>query len=113
MSKQDRQKAINANVRLLKQIRSGTDVNKVRFSAANSDSHEIGKARIALQLLRQGHDFITEAEFRDGGRADVFDLVTGEVWEVLTSETEEECKEKIKKYPVPPDMIHFVKMVKK
>lgn len=45
------------------------------------------------------HDFLTEAIFLNGSRCDVFDITEGVVYEIVHSETEEQLREKIMKYP--------------
>ncbi len=45
------------------------------------------------------HCFITEAIFVNNSRADVVDLTDGVIYEILCSEKEEDCDEKIRKYP--------------
>jgi hypothetical protein len=105
MNKKERQAKINNITRLLKSIRSGSDVNKVRFSKGNTWEHEGLKAKKCFGLLKDGHDFVTEAEFKGGGRADIVDLCCGIVYEVLVSESIDSLKEKIKKYPDELDVI--------
>ena len=42
---------------------------------------------------------ITEAIFNNNSRADVVDLSSGVIYEILFSEKEEDCDKKVKKYP--------------
>lgn len=52
-----------------------------------------------MELKECGHEFITEAIFKNGARCDILDLTEGTIYEILNTETEEEFKEKIKNYP--------------
>ena len=52
-----------------------------------------------MELKDLGHMFVTEAIFNNGGRGDIADLTSGEIYEILVSENEENFEEKIKKYP--------------
>ena len=63
------------------------------------------KVRKCWELLNAGHDFITEARFEKGGRADVLDLTEGIAYEVVVSESEASILEKSRKYPVPVRVI--------
>lgn len=58
------------------------DVNCVKFSKANTIEHELAKAAVALEILRRDNEFVTEARFADGTRADIFDITSDEVYEV-------------------------------
>lgn len=86
----------NDNARLL--VR-GQPKNCVRFNTGSNLVHEMEKARICFELQQMGHFFVSEAVFSSGGRADVFDLDTSTVLEILCSETEAQYNAKIKKYP--------------
>ena len=54
---------------------------------------------ICIWLRQNEYDFITEAEFIDGGRADIFVLDTGDAYEILHTEKMQDFKKKA--YPVP------------
>ena len=107
MNRADRQRTINENLQLVRfSNRSGSHTGCVRYFPNNTDAHEDTKWEICKFLARAGREFITEAIFdsgeiydRWGGRADIFVLDKGIVIEVLESETEEQFKEKVKKYP--------------
>jgi len=70
-----------------------------RINKHNSVEHENKKYEVYYELRTLGHELITEAEFKTGGRCDILDLTDGTIIEILHSETEKELKEKIKKYP--------------
>src|SRR3972149_2446484 len=100
MNKADRQRIINENLQLVRfSNRSGSHTGCVRYFPNNTDAHEDTKWEICKFLARAGREFITEAIFEKGGRADIFVLDKGIVIEVLESETEEQFREKTKKYP--------------
>mgnify|MGYP001594696433 CR=1 FL=1 len=71
----------------------------VRLNSGNTLAHEQRKFDVCWELARQGHEFVTEAVFESGKRADVLDVTGLRVIEVLSSETEEECIEKVRAYP--------------
>lgn len=84
-------------------FRLGTPVNAVRVNAENSDGHEYRKVALALECLRRGESFYTEAEFSNlgrSGRADFVNLDRGVITEILGSEKEESIEEKRKYYPL-------------
>lgn len=74
--------------------------NSVKTSEQLSDAHEDMKWKICRQLTKEGKDFITEAIFKNGRRADI--LVPGDlkVIEILYCEDKEDCKRKLEFYPV-------------
>lgn len=91
---------VNTNLRLLDRAFK-TDVGVVKLSAANTLEHELAKCRVCYELLKAGTPFVTEARFKNYGRADVFDLLTGVALEIVVSETEESLCKKAGAYPVP------------
>lgn len=102
MNEKDKLSREIANRRLFK---LGTPLNAVRFNSGNTDLHEMAKAKICLVLVKEGHNFLTEAEFQ-GGRADIVDLTRGIILEVLHSEKEENLQKKRLKYPLLTYGVH-------
>lgn len=88
----------------LNEIRSsnriGSHVNCVHFFKNNTTNHEMAKAKVCMALLKLNRDFMTEAIFTNGKRADVVDLEFGVVYEILETETMEEFKKKLDTYPI-------------
>ena len=82
----------------------GSPLNAIRINVGNSDAHERLKFEECLRLAKQGHAFLTEAEFK-GGRADIVDLDAGEIVEVAVSEGEESLALKTGFYPLPVRVI--------
>ena len=78
---------------------SNRKLNCLRWHNNESREHILKKLDICISLKNSNHDFITEAIFSNGSRADVVDLTAGEIYEILVSEDERELIEKIKKYP--------------
>ena len=78
---------------------SNRKLNCLRWHNNESYSHILKKLDICISLKNSNHDFITEAIFVNNSRADVVDLTTGEIYEILCSESEENFEEKIKNYP--------------
>lgn len=79
--------------------RSGSHVNCLRLFKNNTLAHEQTKFMVCWTLLKWGHEFITEPIFNNGKRADVLDLHTGIVYEVIKTETEERLADKSDTYP--------------
>ena len=79
--------------------RSGSHVNCLRLFKNNTIEHEQTKFLVCWTLLKWGHEFITEPIFNNGKRADVIDLNTGIIYEVIKSETEEKLADKVESYP--------------
>lgn len=100
MNEKDRQAKRNASARLLR-FTSRHHVNCCRLNVNNTLKHELFKALECYNLRKQGHDFITEAEWEKGGRADILDLDLMEAVEIAVSESDESLELKKKAYPVP------------
>jgi len=79
--------------------RSGSHVNCFRYFPNNTDKHEDMKYAVFKYLRKIGHDVIVEAIFENTARADIVDLTNGMIYEIIYSETKEECKEKVRFYP--------------
>ena len=77
----------------------GSHRNCIRISGANSLEHEITKLKICYNLLKESKEFITEAIFDNGSRADILILDDHKIIEILYSEKEIECIRKARKYP--------------
>ena len=63
--------------------------------------HEAWKFEICCELIERGLEFITEAKFESGGRADILVLDLNLAIEIVCSEDEESVEQKRGKYPVP------------
>ena len=74
-------------------------MNCLRWGSNETKEHILKKLEICIELKELEHEFITEAIFNNGGRADVIDLTSGIIYEILCSEDEIKFEEKIKKYP--------------
>ena len=99
MNKRQLLTARNNSMRLLDPMQCRPR-NCVRLNASNTKEHEIAKCKLCWQLLQEEKEFVTEAVFLNGKRADIFVLDTGDVIEVLHSETMVMAKKKIADYPV-------------
>lgn len=98
------QKRIFERNRIFGLIRIGNrKLNIVRYNPHNSDKHEDFKWQICKELQRRKVDYITEAIFESGQRADVlaFNIKTGRalIIEILASESISEARQKTYKYP--------------
>jgi len=78
----------------------------VRFNIGKEEEreehlkHELAKFKICWELACEGKEFVTEAVFTNGKRADILVLDTGDVIEILHSETKEMAQKKCVDYPV-------------
>jgi len=79
----------------------------VKISSANSLEHELAKTKLAYMLIKRGLVIYTEAIFSNGRRADIYCPETGDVFEVLHSETKEMFEAKKKEYPVEVNVFGF------
>lgn len=77
----------------------GSHRNCIRINVANSLEHEIAKLRICYDLIKDGKEVITEAIFNNNSRADIVVLDDYKIIEILCSEDEKSCLEKVKRYP--------------
>ena len=82
-------------------------VNTVKISVANTLEHEMAKLKKSWELIKDGHTIITEAIFKNGGRADIFVLDTLQVFEILHSETKEQALRKEDYYPESVDIFYL------
>ena len=73
----------------------------VKINVGNTLEHELAKFLVCWELAKQGKQFVSEAVFENGKRADVFVLDDMEAVEILVSETKEMLRGKIRDYPVP------------
>jgi len=78
---------------------SNRKLNCLRWGSNETKEHILKKLDICLWLKEIEHEFITEAIFNNGSRADVVDLTSGIIYEVLVSEDESKFEEKVSKYP--------------
>jgi hypothetical protein len=73
--------------------------NVIKVSQGNTIEHELAKFLISWELMQNDSLIVTEAMFKHGGRADVLELTTGTVYEILNSETKERFEAKKCYYP--------------
>lgn len=91
---------IRENLNLVRMSnRIGSQTNVLRWSSGETKEHVLKKLEVCMELKEWGHEFITEAIFKNGTRADVLDLTEGTIYEILCTETEREFGEKIEEYP--------------
>jgi len=74
-------------------------INEVRISDGESKEHKAKKKEICGRLLLEGKQYICEAIFETGGRADVLCLDTFTAYEVVKTETNESILRKQQEYP--------------
>lgn len=81
--------------------KSGSHVNCLRLHNNCSEIHNRKIIELALEFSKNNIPFITEAEFAApyAGRADIINLATHDIYEIMSSETDEILEAKIKKYP--------------
>jgi len=102
-----REKCFGVNEKLQHIRISNRKLNCLRWHNNETRQHILKKLEICIELKEMQHEFITEAIFCNGCRADVVDLTNGDVYEVMCSEDESSCREKVKKYP---DVFRVVKV---
>ena len=71
----------------------------MRYNYKNTKAHEIKKLEVCMELTEQGHKLLTECLFKNGSRADIYDLDDGVAIEIVASETDKSIKNKEQKYP--------------
>ena len=81
-----RTKEEQENIRLLSNTQK-FNVNAVVLHASNSWSHEHAKAKICYFLKKNKRNFVCEATFENGSRADIFDITWGVAYEITYKET--------------------------
>jgi len=104
MNAMDTQRLINQRMGLIRSgNRSGNHCGCFRFYVGKKRGvtweHELRKFQICWELKKRGHEFLTEAIFESGKRADVVDLTRGVIYEILHTESVKSFKEKIEEYP--------------
>lgn len=94
-----KERAFGVNERLQLIRISNRKLNCLRWHNNESKEHIIKKLDICRWLKEIEHEFITEAIFLNGARADIIDLTDSVIYEILVSEKEENFENKIKNYP--------------
>ena len=77
--------------------------NCIRLSPANSLKHEMKKAELCYELLKEGKEFITEARFINKSRADILVLDDCIALEIETNPKDFELRKQ--NYPVEVGLI--------
>jgi len=101
-----RQLKINNGLKLLDNS-FRTDFNSVRLNAGNTLQHELAKCKKCWELINDGQRVITEAVFKNGGRADIFIPETCQVFEILHSEKLSDAQMKENYYPMECDIFYL------
>lgn len=78
---------------------SNRKINEIRLGKNESKEHRNTKLLICKKLLSEGKDFVTEAIFNNGKRADILVLEDFKVIEIMKSEKIESIERKKKDYP--------------
>lgn len=74
--------------------------NTIKISMGNTLEHELAKFLISRELIEEENLIVTEAIFKGGkARADILELTTGTVYEILHTESEERFNSKKEYYP--------------
>ena len=100
MNKIERRRLVWKNLNEFFDISSRLDTNVVKLNTNNSLEHELKKAEIAFNCIKDGFTIITEGKLKSGKRPDVtiLDLNIPIVYEVAKSETEDSLIQKEKDY---------------
>jgi len=94
-----KEKYSGVNSRLQYIRHSNRKLNCLRWHNNETRAHIIKKLDLCRWLKEINHTFITEAIFNNNSRADLVDLSSGVIYEILFSEKDEDCDKKVKKYP--------------
>lgn len=107
MNKQDLSYKKNDVARLVRHSnRSGSHRNCIKINPHDSIEHELAKFKLCRELIKEGKTILVEARFEGyKGRCDILVLDTGTVYEILKSETLENLKKKVAKYPPELEII--------
>ncbi|MFA5764207.1 MAG: hypothetical protein WC915_05365 [archaeon] len=73
--------------------------NMVRFSHTETPEHYLQKCRVCYQLSKMNLEFVCEARFYEGTRADIYVLDKDTAIEILHTEKDENLEKKRKEYP--------------
>ena len=75
--------------------------NCVKYWGKTTKEHFLVMCQICFKLAENGYEFFTEAEFKNGGRADIVAINgnVGQIIEVLHTESEERFMKKKDTYP--------------
>jgi hypothetical protein len=73
--------------------------NAIRFSNNETMGHYLQKCRVCYELRKMNIDFVCEARFYGGARADIYVLDRDLAIEVLHSEQWENLEKKRREYP--------------
>lgn len=97
------------NIARLFRFSSKMHRNCIRINSGNTLAHELAKFEQCWKLAQEGHEFLTEAEFEHPFklRADVVDLDSGIVYEIVKSEGEKSIEMKKEKYPLPVEVVRI------
>ena len=106
ISKQNKYNKINKCYKLLNGS-FNIKTNVIKVSVHNTIEHEMAKFLKAFELIKDGKTIITEAIFKNGGRADILNLSDMQVFEILHSETREEALRKEAYYPAQLDIFYI------
>ena len=102
----------NRKIQLLRSSnRLGSHANCFRAYSNETQKHKRLKFEVWLILTELGCTVYTEGIFLDGNRCDILAIFPDgrtKVIEILSSETYEECSEKVKKYPKNIDDILII-----
>ena len=73
--------------------------NVIRFSHTETEAHYLQKCKVCYELRKMNIEFICEARFYGGSRADIYVLDKDTAIEILHTEKEENLEKKRKEYP--------------
>jgi len=107
MKKRQSRTLINAAYGLLSNS-FNVKTNVVKINVGNTLQHEMAKFIKTFELIKDGKVVITEAIFKNGSRADIFNMTDLQIFEILHSEKMEEALQKKDYYPSECD-IFFLK----
>ena len=100
----DKQRVVNNNKRMFLDMMSVQHTNVVSMNPSNSLKHEMKKAELCYDLLKNGEIFVTEQKLKSplSGRPDILVLssVNPVAIEIVCTEKEESLMRKKKNYSI-------------
>lgn len=87
--------------------------NVIKINCHNTTEHELAKAIICIEIAKNGTEFYTECIFKSGQRADIVDINSLIIIEILHSETKEMVEKNKKNYPFPIICLNSDEVIKK
>lgn len=107
------QKIVNDNVREFLNPMKKLNKNSMSINLNESEKHLKLKFLTMLNLIKRGHTVYSEAIFKNGKRADIYDATENMAYECVVTEKEESLLIKDTGYPCSITPVYFKKKEEK